>query len=182
MLANHQTWLLSLLALTASTTSIDLPVKLEVKVPLDSRSANVHVSGAHHALYPYTVTFGACGASENVKPNTHIISEVHNQATERLIWVLPDDVSANGCLSAWSPASELVGRSSPLDINKLSRQWVKKRDLDHAKLKKRQSIPMTNASGIDAEGPWFDGVELLKNKEISALNATEAKAKSKIPS
>lgn len=37
---------------------------------------------------------------------------------------------------------------------------------------------MTNASGIDAEGPWFDGVELLKNKEIGAVSVKEAKARS----
>ncbi|KAL8820705.1 MAG: hypothetical protein Q9223_001128 [Gallowayella weberi] len=40
---------------------------------------------------------------------------------------------------------------------------------------------MTGASGIDAEGPWFDGVEVLKQKEISVVNATQAKAKSAAP-
>lgn len=36
---------------------------------------------------------------------------------------------------------------------------------------------MTNATGIDAWGPWFDGVELLKDKEISAFDANDAKSK-----
>lgn len=37
---------------------------------------------------------------------------------------------------------------------------------------------MGNVSGIDAQGPWFDGVEVLKEKEIGAVNVAEAKAKS----
>lgn len=37
---------------------------------------------------------------------------------------------------------------------------------------------MTNASGIDAEGPWFDGVEVLKEKEIGPVSVKQAKAKS----
>ena len=39
---------------------------------------------------------------------------------------------------------------------------------------------MTNASGIDAQGPWFDGVEMLKEQEISAVNVKDAKLKSKL--
>lgn len=36
---------------------------------------------------------------------------------------------------------------------------------------------MTNASGIDASGPWFDGVALLKDKEPSPVNVKQAKSK-----
>lgn len=36
---------------------------------------------------------------------------------------------------------------------------------------------MTNATGIDAWGPWFDGVELLRNKEIGAVDVAKAKSK-----
>ena len=65
-------------------------------------------------------------------------------------------------------------------MDKSSKQWAKKRDLDQGmRLSKRASIPMSNASGIDAQGPWFDGVEVLKEKEISAVNVKEAKAKSR---
>jgi len=39
-------------------------------------------------------------------------------------------------------------------------------------------IAMNNASGIDAEGPWFDGVSLLKGKKLSTVNVEQAKSKS----
>jgi hypothetical protein len=58
---------------------------------------------------------------------------------------------------------------------------MKKRELDQgARLSKRASIPMTNVSGIDAQGPWFDGVEVLKEKEIGSVSVAEAKAKSMV--
>ena len=66
-----------------------------------------------------------------------------------------------------------MGRSQPLAIAKNTRQWKRRRDLSPG-----TSIPMSNASGIDAEGPWFDGVELLKEKEVGAVNVQDAKAKS----
>ncbi len=37
---------------------------------------------------------------------------------------------------------------------------------------------MSNESGIDAQGPWFDGVEVLKEMEIGSVSVKEAKAKS----
>jgi monoamine oxidase len=36
---------------------------------------------------------------------------------------------------------------------------------------------MTNATGIDAWGPWFDGVELLKGANLSSVEVKEAKSK-----
>lgn len=174
-------WLLSIRVLATSTTSIDLPVKLEVNVALNSQSANVHVyvSEVQHSVYPFTVTYGKCQNANTQFEAHHVISKVRDQGTDRLVWVLPDDIDTNGCLSAWSMRNELVGISEPLKVNKGSRQWLQKRHLDRrARLSKRASIPMSNASGIDAEGPWFDGVELLKGKEISEVNVKEAKAKS----
>lgn len=159
--------------------SVDLPINLEVRTALNSRSANVHISQAHHSVYPFTVTYGACHSLISQHEQHHAISKVYDRSTNRLVWILPDDISNSGCLSAWSSQDELVGLSKPLQVNKYSRQWLKKRHLDlGTRLSKRASIPMTSASGIDAEGPWFDGVELLKEKEISALNVAEAKAKS----
>ena len=32
------------------------------------------------------------------------------------------------------------------------------------------SAPMANASGIDAQGPCFDGVEVLNKKEIGSVS------------
>lgn len=39
------------------------------------------------------------------------------------------------------------------------------------------SIPMDASTGIDTWGPWFDGVKLLENKNLSAIDAADAKAK-----
>ena len=166
------------MAFTIASSS-GLPLKLEVKIALDSRSANVHVSEANDSAYPYTVTYGACHTLLSQHEAHHTISTVHEQGTDRIVWILPVDITTNGCLSAWSARHELVGRSEPLKINKHSRQWNKKRELDQGtRLSKRASIPMTNDSGIDAQGPWFDGVEVLKDKEISTVSVKQAKAKS----
>lgn len=179
MLGLGRVALLSLLGTLANAASRDLPVKLEVKISLNSRSANVHLSEATRSTYPFTVTYGACHTSTGLHEAHHTVATVHEQSTDRLVWILPEDITTSGCLSAWSARHELVGRSEPLTVNKYSRQWKKKRELDQGtKLNKRASIPMTNASGIDAEGPWFDGVEVLKEKEIGAVNAKQAKSKS----
>ncbi len=41
---------------------------------------------------------------------------------------------------------------------------------------------MSKASGIDAQGPWFDGVELLKEKEIGSVSVGQAKSTSEFDS
>ncbi|KAI4184327.1 MAG: hypothetical protein LQ348_004560 [Seirophora lacunosa] len=166
-----------LAAITLATAS-DLPVKLEVRAALNSRSANIHLSQPHASLYPFTVTYGACHGSVKQHEQHHTVSEVIERSADRLIWLLPSDISDRGCLSAWSSTSELVGRSRPLKVSKDSRQWTRKHHLDAGtRLSKRASIPMTNASGIDASGPWFDGVAVLEDKQIGAVDATQAKAK-----
>ena len=172
------------LATASSLTAADrLPVRLEVKTDLNSRLANIHLSQHHQTLYPFTVKYGACHVSNDHREQHHTISEVQEQSTQRLVWLLPDNIYDGGCLSAWSSDEELIGRSEPLRINKNSRQWMRKRSLDQkTRLNKRASIPMNNASGIDAEGPWFDGVELLQEKEIATVDVTQAKAKRNLPS
>ena len=173
-------WPLVFLTTVAFALSPHLPVHLEIKVPLKSQSANVHLSVAEFFISPYTVTYGECHLSHTRAEAHHIVSEVPGKTIDRLVWILPSDISTGGCLSAWSTDGALVGRSEPLAVNKYSRQWLRKRQLDRGtRLSKRASIPMTSASGIDANGPWFDGVEALKEKEISTVNVREAKAKSK---
>lgn len=173
-------WLLSLNALfKIGATSSNLPLKLLVKVPLDSQAANVHISTLDAPAYPFTVSYGGCESSTSKHEAHHTISTVTGKDFDRLVWILPEDIPTKGCLSAWSARQELVGRSEPLEVNKDSRPWMKKRELDQGtRLSKRASIPMTNASGIDAQGPWFDGVEVLKEKEILSISVNEAKAKS----
>ncbi|KAI4229404.1 MAG: hypothetical protein L6R36_000858 [Xanthoria steineri] len=168
--------ILWLLLAIGQSAAIKLPVKLELRTPLHSRSANIHLSRHDESVYPFTVTYGACDVRDNIE--THHISKVQHRDVDRLVWILPDDIRSSGCLSAWSSQNELIGRSLRLEINKNTRQWLKKRFLEEGtRLGKRASIPMTNASGIEANGPWFDGVEALRGRETNAVDATQAKAK-----
>ena len=172
-------WLLSLVAAFTTAIPSNLPLKLAVKIPLDSQSANVHISRILDSVYPFTVSYGGCQSLSSQHEMHHIISTVTDQDSDRLVWILPENIPTDGCLSAWSAQHELVGRSEPLKVNKYSKPWMRKRQLHQGpRSSKRASIPMTNASGIDAEGPWFDGVELLKEKEIGTVSVKEAKAKS----
>jgi len=164
-------------------TSSSLSLKLEVKIALDSRSANVHLSQADDAVYPYTVAYGSCQSSNSHHEAHHNISTVSERLADRVVWILPEDITSDGCLSAWLPYHGLVGRSEPLKVNKFSKQWMKKRDMDQGtRLSRRASIPMSKASGIDAQGPWFDGVELLKEKEIGSVSVGQAKSTSEFDS
>jgi len=158
-------------------------LKLEVKIALDSRSANVHLSQADDAVYPYTVAYRSCQSSNSHREAHHNISTVSERLADRVVWILPEDITSDGCLSAWLPYHGLVGRSEPLKVNKFSKQWMKKRDMDQGtRLSRRASIPMSKASGIDAQGPWFDGVELLKEKEIGSVSVGQAKSTSEFDS
>ena len=168
--------LLSFLLIISHVSSLNLPLELDVKIALDSRLANIHLSDADPHIYPYTVAYGACNVSSIEDGASHNITTVHNQRGDRVVWILPEDIAPGGCLSAWSAQHELIGRSPPMAIKKSSRQWKNKREL--TSIHKRAGISMSNASGIDAQGPWFDGVELLKDKEIGAVNVQEAKSKS----
>ena len=173
-------WLFSLLLDIASSIDIPssaigtLPLRLEVKTALDSPLANVHLSEAPLSAYPYTLAYGSCDS----KDIHHTIATVHTPGADRLLWTLPEDIFSDGRLFAHSAQREIIGHSEPLTVNKSSRQWIRKRQ--RGGLGKRSGIPMTNASGIDAQGPWFDGVEMLKEQEISAVNVKDAKSKSKL--
>ncbi|OTA90512.1 hypothetical protein M434DRAFT_77860, partial [Hypoxylon sp. CO27-5] len=142
-----------------------LPVKLETRSELSSRLANVHVSFEAPVDGIVTYTYGHC---ETTRPHEahHTVGCSTRSRESRLVWILPDNVRFDGCISAWDQQGILVGRSEPQELGK-------------RKLKRRSanSIEMTNATGIDTWGPWFDGVELLKNKEIGPIDANEAKSK-----
>lgn len=161
------------------------PVKIETKRELDSRLANVHFSSVIDEQFE--VTYGSCVASQkedahhyvgvNVAPSKRDLEEREASTRQtRLVWILPEDISSHGCLSAWTENengdSLLVGRSSPLVIGKKHRHW--KRAAGH----QTAGIQMDSDNGINAEGTWFDGVTLLKNKEIGTVDARKAKKKS----
>lgn len=93
-----------------------------------------------------------CQSSNSHHEAHHNISTVSERLADRVVWILPEDITSDGCLSAWLPYPGLVGRSEPLKVNKFSKQWMKKRDMDQGtRLSRRASIPMSKASGIDAQ-------------------------------
>jgi len=151
-----------LLATTGVTQQ--LPVKLEVKVKASSRLSNIHISSADKAAGPLTITFGRCDTNSHENAH-HIVAKVNSQFNNasRLVWVLPEDANLDGCLSAWDDNGVLRGRSE-------RHTWTH--------IKKRAAISMTNASGIDVRGPWFEGVKLLKDKQPSLVDVAAAKSKS----
>lgn len=158
--------ILALLAVAGVTASpATQHVAVDVKRALDSRLANVHVSAAGFQGRELTITYGTCD-DETQHQAHHTVGRSPGEGDSRLVWLLPDSITSGGCLSAWDSRQILVGRSQTLSVEKSHRQWTK-----------RDVIPMSNASGIDAEGPWFDGVTLLKNKEIGAVDVKAAKAK-----
>ncbi|KAM7189552.1 Flavin containing amine oxidoreductase domain containing protein [Naviculisporaceae sp. PSN 640] len=147
--------------------SEDLPLRLLTKRALDSRLANIHIDRREPVQGPVEYTYGSC-ASTASHDFHHTIGEITDPAHGRLVWIIPDDVSSGGCVSAWSrDTNRLVGRSDPqhFDFNAMERR---------RKLKKR-SIVMDPSNGIDPLGTWFDGVKLLQDSNITSVDAEAAK-------
>lgn len=163
---------IALLLAHCALSTASLPVKLETRVKLNSRIANIHVSATEAVQGLITFTYGSC--SETTEHTAHHVVTRSKSAVDRLVWVMPSDTSSGGCLSAWDLGGKLVGRSDPQVLNSHSR----KRSFS-SKLARRgpNSIAMTNATGIDAWGPWFDGVELLESKNLSTVDVRNAKSK-----
>lgn len=180
---------------SVSRSHDELPIRLETRSPLNSRAANIHVSLGHLAVVGddmLSFTYGSCSGESlaEVGSSHHIITSRHapSAATDdRLVWIIPENTISGGCLSAWSSQGTLLGRSAPQQLapqrsRKRGVEEVRKRSLlrnkrDDGQDNSNPAIPMTNASGIDAWGPWFDGVELLQSKNLSAVDVGKAKAK-----
>ena len=143
----------------------NLPVRLETRSELNSRLANVHVFFETAVEDTISYTYGACSDVRNQDSN-HVIGHTTETKDQRLVWILPEDMTSNGCVSAWDSQGSLVGRSEPLTLQK---RRIRRRG--------PHSIQMTNETGIDALGPWFDGVELLQGKNLSVVDVEAAKAK-----
>ncbi|KXX79855.1 L-amino-acid oxidase [Madurella mycetomatis] len=158
-----------LLLSVAVATSTDLPVKLKTRTAVTSRLANVHLSIERGVGSPITVTYGPC-TSSSAQDAHHILGEadgIRNYAT-RLVWILPEETESGGCLSAWSSAGTLIGRSEPQQLQQRHRRRADRR---------AERIPMDNSTGVDILGPWFEGVALLKNKQPSPVDVKAAKSK-----
>ena len=87
-------------------------------------------------------------------------SDHPSQRPQRFVWLPPDDIVPGGCLHAFS-GTTLMGRSNAVTVRKRQeKRWVAAADI------------------MDAEGPWFDGVEHLKEKEPDEVFVSKAKSRS----
>lgn len=178
---------LALLALAQTAYSASVPsrpVRLETRTELNSRAANVHVSYDRLVEGLIDFTYGSCLDQRQTDSHHVIARHTPSGASHRLVWVIPEDTSAGGCISAWDDTGFLVGRS---EVQQLASQRSRKRGLEEVQkrsvMNKRDggnethAIPMSNASGIDPWGPWFDGVALLESKNHSYVDVEETKSK-----
>ena len=154
--------------LLSNVLAADLRVRLSTNRLLDSPIANIHLDFNERIDEPLSFTYGSC-SSESPLEAHHTIAVSTGSAQDRLVWRIPNDVPQSGCLSAWDNRDELVGRSTPQVFR--TKRGNLRRSTDF-------SIAMDNSSGIDAEGPWFDGVAKLKDNNMSAVDTNAAKSKS----
>ncbi|KAI8239781.1 L-amino-acid oxidase [Colletotrichum sp. SAR 10_96] len=158
-------WLLSFVAGSALVAASGLPLKLETRHAVTSRVSNIHLTIEEPVDGSVTFTYGPCrGVSLDDAHHTIVKSEVRD--SQRLVWVLPEDAHSDGCISAWSVSGSLVGRSEPQTLHHSWKRRAAKR-----------SIHMSNETGFDTLGAWFEGVNLLKDKEPAAVDVDAAKSK-----
>lgn len=165
-------WIFCALSLVpfALTTPLNHKIEISVKDATHSEALNVHLTYTNVTLKDHVFTYGGCDAPSFTTTHdtiAHIPGGDFGGDHTRLVWVVPKDVSNHGCISAWEQDNVLIGRSQPLSLDEILKTTLFKRD----------RIMMTNDSGIDAEGPWFNGVDTLKNKEIGVVDARAAKNK-----
>ena len=102
-------------------------------------------------------------ATDDMIIGSHSLSngklEWQTERSGRFVWLVPGDVQDGGCLHAYL-GLEPVGSSEPLRVvKKFSRRGTVLADI------------------ADAEGPWFDGVEYLKQKEPDEVFVAREKGK-----
>lgn len=172
-------WLAALApsALAAAQDITTPSIRIETRVPLNSRLCNVYVEHVQPVKGAVDFSYGSC---QQLTPHDshHFIATSTDASQDRLVWTLPEDIFSGGCISAWSTTTNvLLGRSEVqhLDLHTMARRR-------HARLARRSNDPnsilMDNSTGVNVWGPWFDGVEVLKNAECSAIDSAAAKQKS----
>ncbi|KAK2039422.1 flavin-containing amine oxidoreductase [Colletotrichum somersetense] len=158
-------WILSFVAGSALAAASGLPMKLETRSAVSSRVSNVHIGLEKPVNETVTFTYGSC-RGVSLDDAHHTISKTEVRDSQRLVWVLPEDASSEGCISAWGASGTLLGRSEPQTLHHNWKRRVQKR-----------SIHMNNDTGIDTLGAWFEGVNLLKDKEPAVVDVDAAKSK-----
>lgn len=130
-------------------------------------SVHVNVTGAVDGTVSFT--YGPCGSRAHTDAH-HVIGSSPPTKAQRLVWIIPEGAESGGCISAWGESGALLGRSAPqtIGVGDEPRRRVKRGGHD--------GIPMNRSSGVDVLGPWFDGVELLRAKNLSVVHVDAAKS------
>ncbi|KAF2638428.1 L-amino acid oxidase-like protein LaoA [Massarina eburnea CBS 473.64] len=119
-----------------------------------------------------TIAYGSCGMNKLQHAHHHIgsthigshplakrHSDWESRRPTKFVWLVPENIG-KGCLHAFVE-SELVGRSEEYEVRR-------------RKLRKRTS---KFADVADPLGPWFDGVEYLKQKNPNETFVAQTKEK-----
>jgi hypothetical protein len=133
-------------------------VHLEYKQPIDGR-LSIHygdcnlesLNVSHHSL-------GETYLGHHPLAKQHL-SYKGNRPT-RFVWLPPSNVPSGQCLHAFAD-DVLVGTSKPVTV---------------ARRKTRRQTK-SFAHVADPEGPWFDGVEYLQQKEPDSIFVAQTKSK-----
>lgn len=102
------------------------PIQLETRGELTSRLQNVHLSFDKPVDGLVTYTYGSCSSrSKNDAKQTIGTSE--GEGISRLVWVIPEEYSDGGCISAWNEHDKLVGQSKQQEMKELKRKDIRRR-------------------------------------------------------
>lgn len=131
-------------------------INIEYNGPLDGELAIVYGDCGMRSPFEAHHKIGRTHIGSHPAAKRHL--EWTDQRPTKFVWMVPEDVSS-GCLHAFVD-SQLVGRSSE--------HSVKSR-----KMRKRATF----AEATDPMGPWFDGVEYLKQKQPDDVFVASVKNK-----
>lgn len=133
---------------------------------------NVHIEYTEPLDGKLSLHYGSCNAKSSSDCH-HSLGETHvgnhglakrhanhpDQRPTKFVWLPPHDAPSDGCLHAFS-GDRLVGRSAPVTMaRRKQRRWTAAADI------------------MDAEGPWFDGVAYLQEKEPEDAFVSAEKSK-----
>ncbi|RMX89676.1 hypothetical protein D0869_00700 [Hortaea werneckii] len=158
---------------TASIASRSETIKFQDGIVAEAGGLqNVHVTYTSPLDGELSMHYGSCDAispsdCHHALGTTHVgeheLAKRHaaypSQRPSRFVWLPPHDAVSGGCLHAFSDGM-LMGRSAPVTIAKRQqRRWTAAADI------------------MDAEGPWFDGVRYLQEKEPNEVFVASQKSK-----
>jgi hypothetical protein len=161
----------SLLGCNAFLSSSNVNFHGPITVEADGMH-NVHITYRQPVNGRLSIHYGDCGL-EDQNHSHHLLGSTHvgrhrlarrheewkNNRPTKFVWLPPSDIHNGGCLHAFANG-ELVGTSTPVTVTR-------------RKARRGKSF----ADIADPEGPWFDGVEYLKQKEPDQIFVAQAKSK-----